>query len=123
MARSVSVEDRLARLKGELERLAQELSDIGFTSAGSLVKRYTHCASEGCRCNAEPPQPHGPYWQWSRAVDGKTVTRRLTEDQVPLYREWIANRRRFRSVVARMEAVSEQATQLLLSQTNGHPGD
>jgi hypothetical protein len=123
MARSVSSEERVAQLRSELERLAGELSEIGFTSAGSLVKRYTHCASEGCRCNADPPQPHGPYWQWSKAVDGKTLTRRLREDQVPLYEEWIANRRRLRSVVAQMEAVSEEATQLLLAQTNGQRAD
>jgi hypothetical protein len=119
--RSVSAEDRLAQLRGELDRLWGELQGIGFISTGSLVRRYTHCASDGCRCNAEPPQPHGPYWQWSKAVDGKTVSKRLHEEEVPLYQEWIANRRRLRSVVAQMEAVSEQATQLLLAQTNRHP--
>ncbi|MDA8062408.1 MAG: hypothetical protein M0T80_08270 [Actinomycetota bacterium] len=123
MASSISIEDRVAHLRDELERLAAELSGIGFTAAGSLVRRYTHCASDGCRCNADPPQPHGPYWQWSKAVDGKTVTKRLREDQVPLYQEWIANRRRLRRVVAQMAAVSEQATRLLLSQANGHPGN
>ena len=119
MARSTSVEDRLAECRAELERLAGELQGIGFTTAGSVVRRYTHCTSEGCRCNADPPRPHGPYWQWSRAVDGKTVSRRLREDEVPLYQEWIANRRRLRNLVAQMEAVSEQATQLLLAATNG----
>lgn len=112
----------MAHLRGELERLAGELSGIGFTTAGSLVRRYTHCTSEGCRCNGEPPQPHGPYWQWSRAVDGRTVSRRVHEDEVALYQEWIANRRRLRSVVAQMEMVSEQATQLLLAETNKKSG-
>ena len=119
--RSASIEERVARLRGELERLAGELQGIGFTTAGSLVNRYTHCTSEGCRCNAEPPQPHGPYWQWSKAVDGKTVSKRVHEEEVALYQEWIANRRRLRSVVAQMEAVSDQATQLLLAQANRHP--
>lgn len=123
MARSTSVEDRLAQCQAELERLAGELRSVGFTTAGSLVRRYTHCTSEGCRCNAEPPQPHGPYWQWSKAVHGKTVSRRLRAHEVPLYQEWIANRRRLRDLVAQMEAVSAQATQLVLAQTNQHPSD
>lgn len=123
MARSTSIEDRLAQCRAELERLASELQHVGFTTAGSLVRRYTHCTSEGCRCNADPPRPHGPYWQWSKAVDGKTVSRRLREHELPLYQEWIANRRRLRSILAQMEALSEQATQLLLAQTNGHPSD
>ena len=123
MATTAPEEDRLAQCQAELARLATQLSGIGFTTAGSLVKRYTHCTSEGCRCNADPPRPHGPYWQWSRAVDGKTVSRRLRQQEVPLYQEWIANRRRLRSIVAQMEAVSEEATQLLLDRTNEHPQD
>lgn len=123
MARSSSHERRLAQCQAELERLAGELSGIGFTTSGSLVKRYTHCTSEGCRCNTDPPRPHGPYWQWSRAVEGKTVSRRVRQEEVPLYQEWIANRRRLRRVVTQMEAVSEEATQLLLARTNERPGE
>ena len=51
----------------------------GLIAAGSLTRRYTHCTSPSCRCNAEPPRPHGPYWQWTAKVNGKTVTRRLTD--------------------------------------------
>ena len=72
------------------------------------------CGKPGCRCQADPPQLQGPYWQWTRAVRGKTVTRRLSEDQARLYREWIANRRRLLAIVAEMEEVSRQAAELLL---------
>ncbi|MHB1930341.1 MAG: DUF6788 family protein [Acidimicrobiales bacterium] len=113
----------MAQWRAELQRLAGELQQVGFTTAGSLVRRYTHCTSEGCRCNAEPPRLHGPYWQWSQAVNGKAVSRRLLNEEVALYQEWITNRRRLRSLVVQMKAVSAQATQLLLAQTNGHPSD
>jgi hypothetical protein len=45
-----------------------------------------------------PPQAHGPYNQWTAKVNGKTVTRRLTETEAAHYREWIAiaNDRRLR---------------------------
>jgi len=72
------------------------------------------CGKPGCRCHADPPQLQGPYWQWTRAVRGKTVTRRLSEDQARIYREWIANRRRLLAIVAEMEEVSRQAAELLL---------
>lgn len=107
---------RLASYKAELKRLTAEIADIGFISPGSLVRRYTHCGNPGCRCQANPPQPHGPYWQWTRAVRGKTITRRVTDDQVPLYQEWIANRRRLRQVIADIEEVSRQASEILLKQ-------
>lgn len=70
---------------------------------------------------ADPRQRHGPYWQWSRSVGGRTVTRRVSEDEAVLYREWIANRRRLRSVVAQMERISRQATDLILAQSHEQP--
>ena len=107
---------RLASYQAELKRLTAQLADIGFISPGSLIRRYTTCGKPGCRCQADPPQPHGPYWQWTRAVAGKTITRRVTDDQAPLYQEWIANRRRLRKVIADMEEISRQASEILLNQ-------
>jgi hypothetical protein len=44
--------------------------------------------------------------QWSRLKDGKTLSRRLDENEANLYRQWIANRRHMEAVIAQMEAVS-----------------
>ena len=44
------------------DRLAAELATIGFISPGSVVSRYTSCGKPGCRCQADPPQRHGPYY-------------------------------------------------------------
>ena len=75
------------------DQLAAELATIGFISPGSVVSRYTCCGKPGCRCQGDRPQRHGPYYQWSRAVAGKTVSRRLDEREADLDRHWIANRR------------------------------
>jgi hypothetical protein len=72
------------------------------------------CGKPGCRCQRDPPQLHGPYWQWSHKVAGKTITRRLTPDQARLYQQWIANRRRLGELLARMEQVSGRAAEILL---------
>lgn len=96
--------------------LATELATVGFISQGSVVSRYTSCGKTGCRCQADPPQRHGPYYQWSRAVAGKTVTRRLNEAEAELYRTWIANRRRLQQLLAQMEQISATAGELLLRQ-------
>ncbi len=113
MARSTTAE-RLAAYQARYAQLASELADIGLIAAGSVTRRYTRCASPGCRCNAEPPQPHGPYWQWTAKVNGKTVTRRLTDDEARLYREWIANDRRLRAQITKMRQVADKATGLIL---------
>lgn len=107
---------RLETYERRYRALAAELTEIGFISPGSLVVRETSCGKQGCRCQADPPRRHGPYYQWSRAVAGKTHSRRLTEPEADLYRQWIANRRRLEQIVAEMETLSAAAGETLLRQ-------
>jgi hypothetical protein len=109
---------RLAHYQAELQRLAAEVADVGFISAGSLGQRYTTCGRPDCRCAAHPPELHGPYWHWSKAVAGKTINRTVTEEEVPLYQQWIANRRRLRQIIAEIEKVSNHAIEILLKQVS-----
>ena len=98
------------------QELATELATIGYISPGSVVSRYTSCGKPGCRCQGDPPQRHGPYYQWSRARGGKTVSHRLNETEAELYRSWIANRRRIEQLIAQMERTSADVGELLLHQ-------
>jgi hypothetical protein len=111
------VTSQLQHYERTYRALAAELATVGFISQGSVVLRYTSCGNPGCRCQADPPQRHGPYYQWSRAVAGKTVSRRLGEREAELYRSWITNRRHLEQVVAQMEQISAAAGELLLRPT------
>lgn len=98
--------------RAEARRIAAELAAIargGQVLAGSIVERRTRCGRAGCRCMADPPQPHGPYFQWTRKVRAKTVGRWLTAEQGEDYAAWVANHRRIRQLVARLEALGETA--------------
>jgi hypothetical protein len=105
---------RLRTYQARLQQLASMLAPAGFISSGSVVHRFVPCGKLGCRCQADPPQLHGPYWQWTRVLAGKTTTRRLNPEQARLYQEWIANRRRITSTLAEMDRVSQQAATILL---------
>jgi alkanesulfonate monooxygenase SsuD/methylene tetrahydromethanopterin reductase-like flavin-dependent oxidoreductase (luciferase family) len=113
MARTTP-EQRLENHERRYRELAAQLADIGLISSGTITRRYTRCTTPGCKCRAEPPQPHGPYWQWTRKVDGKTVTRRLTAAEADLYREWIANDRRMRRLIDQMRTIAGKAAELRL---------
>jgi hypothetical protein len=94
--------------RDELRQIATELATLtrtGKVLPGSLQQRHTYCGKPGCACQADPPRPHGPYWQWTRKSAGKTITRRLTPDQIERYRPWIENDRRIRELLARLEAL------------------
>lgn len=111
----------LAELEGRYAALARSIGEIGFIAQGSLRQRFTHCNKPGCRCGAVPPRLHGPYWQWTAKVAGRTVTRRLSNAEALRYTEWIANDRRLRRTVAQLRALAEQAREIILAaeQTSG----
>jgi hypothetical protein len=118
MART-SAKERLAEYDRRHRELAAQIAEIGIVAAGSVTRRYTRCTSAGCRCNADPPAPHGPYWQWTAKVNGKTVTRRLTAREAQLYQEWIANDRRIRALLAQIRKVDAKASELILKENAG----
>jgi hypothetical protein len=109
-----------ARSRDEAQhaRLTQAVQAVGFIRRGSLVRRFMPCGKPGCACQATPPALHGPYYQWTRKVHGKTVTVRLRPAQARLMAEWIANGRRLDRLVARLETVSRRVTDRLLQQTS-----
>lgn len=116
----------LDQLRRRHQALAARLGQIGFALPGSITRRYTRCGKPGCRCQASPPRPHGPYYQLTRKIAGKTVTTRLTQGQAARYAEWIANQRELRRVLGEMEQISRQAAQLILDKSpepGKTPGD
>ncbi len=76
---------------------------------GTLSRRFMRCGKAKCRCKADPPALHGPYFHWTRTVAGKTVTRTLTPDQADRYQSWFDNARRLRDLIADLEARSLHA--------------
>jgi hypothetical protein len=99
----------LESLRRKVSELSENLQDTGFILYGTVRKHYMKCGHKGCRCHADPPQLHGPYYDWTRRVEGKTKTVRLTEDHAKIIEEWISNMRRVEKIVMEMESISVQA--------------
>lgn len=51
----------------------------------------------------------GPYIQWTRTVDGKTVTKLPTPAQLSRYQPWLDNAARLRALVTELEALTVRA--------------
>ena len=86
--------------------IAAELASLGLALPGSLIQRRVRCGRAGCRCHRDPPELHGPYWQWTRKQAGKTITRLVPDDQVEDYRQWLDNHRRLRELVTELEQLT-----------------
>lgn len=103
---------QLASYQRRYQELADQLSQVGLIAAGSITCRHTRCTNPNCRCHTG--QPHGPYWQWSAKVHGKTVTKRLTPEQAQRYQRWIDNDRQLRVIIKEMRQTADRATALIL---------
>ncbi len=95
------------------EEFKRRIANLGFVRRGSLIERFMPCGKAECCCQATPPQLHGPYYQWTRKVRGKTLTVRLSEKEARLFVEWIANGRQLDAIIDKMESVSLRATERL----------
>jgi hypothetical protein len=92
--------------RAEVSRVASEMAGIarsGPALPGTLTQRHTRCGRAGCRCGADPPQPHGPYWSWTRKVNNKTVTRYLSDEEVADYEAFFDNAKRLRALLGELE--------------------
>lgn len=92
--------------------IAQAISEIDGALPGSVVVRHMRCGKPGCACKADPPALHGPYIQWTRTVDGKTVTKFLSEDQLARYQPWFDNARRLKELIAMLQIASVHAVEI-----------
>ena len=115
MSESPSRTEQLADYQRQYRDLADQLAQIGYIAAGTLIQRSTRCGTPGCSCHADPPRMHGPYHQWTTKIASKTVTRRLTSCEAALYREWIDNNRQLRQLTTQMRQISARAAELILA--------
>ena len=85
------------------DRITAELARAGFALPGTLTVRSYACGKQNCRCHADPPRLHGPYAEWTRKINGKTVTRRLTPAQLASYQPLFDNARKLRALLAELQ--------------------
>lgn len=92
-------------------QILEEIAQLGFCLPGSVVDRTSRCGNPACRCHSDPAHRHGPYRSWTRKVAGKTVTRRLNDQQLSRYKPWFENDRRLRRLVTELETLSAHAAE------------
>ena len=90
------------------DKIAAELARAGYALPGTLTVRAYACGKPNCRCHADPPRLHGPYAEWTRKIDGKTVTRRLTPAQLAGYQPLFDNAKKLRALLADLQDLTLQ---------------
>lgn len=104
-----------ARLQRQIERVKRELAQLGELRPGSLSTQYNVCGSPGCRCKADPPRKHGPYYQISYTRKGKSSSRFVRKEDLPAVRRQLKNYQRLKALVERWVDLAAELSTLRLS--------
>src|SRR5271165_3063112 len=88
----------------------QELQELDYFLKGTVLKRMMKCGHPQCACHRDPAQRHGPYFEWTYKVNGKTVNVKLSPQAAT------KQNRKLKAVLARMERLSRTALARLAKQ-------
>lgn len=99
-----------------LEKLKLELVGLGDMRPGSLSTQYNVCGTPGCKCKADPPQKHGPYYQVSFTRKGKSSSKFVKKEDLPEVRRQLKNYERMKQLVDRWIDLATELSTLRLSQ-------
>jgi hypothetical protein len=91
------------------------LAGLGDLRPGSLSTQYNVCGSPNCKCKADPPQKHGPYYQVSFTRKGKGSTKFVKEENLTIIREQLKNYERMKELVDRWIELSMELSNLRLA--------
>ena len=106
-----ATERKAAELREHYEALKAQIQWLGYVIPGTVQKRLYRCGKPNCRCVTKGLL-HGPYYHWTRKINGKTVNLNLDAESAKLVKEWIKNNRKLRSLCQRLEKTSVAALQL-----------
>ena len=94
----------------------RELHQLGYFLKGTVLKRMMKCGHPNCACHRDPSLRHGPYFEWTYKVHGKTVNVKLSPQSAPLYQAATRQHRKLKTALARLERLSRTAIAQLAKQ-------
>jgi hypothetical protein len=107
----------LQSLEAKIAQIKQEITGLGADlQPGRLTQQYNVCGKAGCRCKANPPQRHGPYYQLSFTRKGKSRTQFVKREDLLLLQQQVRNYQRLKTLMDRWVALGMALSQLRLRQ-------
>lgn len=111
----MNVQKNILQLEKKIEKIKAELLALGDLRPGSLSQQYNVCGNPKCRCKADPPQKHGPYYQLSFTRHGKSGTCFVRKAHVKAVKQQVAN---YATMKQLMDRWIELATELCVLKTS-----
>lgn len=91
--------------RSRIEPLRKCIAELGPVLPGSISQQWNVCGKKGCRCkDPKEPRKHGPYYQLSFTVGGKSSSMFLRKEDLAVARQAIARYRTLRQLCAQLAA-------------------
>lgn len=91
----------MSRKKEGIPEIKARLYQLGPLLPGSISKQWNVCGTPGCKCkDKKEPQRHGPYFQLSYSLGGKSSSVFIKPDDVVEVRRRIKRYREFKELCA-----------------------
>jgi hypothetical protein len=105
--------DRLPALVDDRSSLLRQIAQLGDFQPGSITSATRRCGSRACHC-AKPNDPgHGPHFQLTQKVEGKTVTQNLpSPEAVRKAESEVAEFRKFQTLTGDLVDVNRKICRL-----------
>jgi uncharacterized protein DUF6788 len=101
-------------LEARIETVSQAIIRLGDLRPGKLSQQYNVCGKADCRCKADPPQKHGPYYQVSFTRSGKSSTQFVRKEDLAAVRQQLRNYQRLQELIDRWITLGMELSRLKL---------
>ena len=108
-------------LEKRIQIIKRQIAELGDLRPGALSKQYNICGTPNCRCKADPPVKHGPYYQISFTRHGKSSSQFVREDDLVEVQQQLDNYRLLRDLVDEWVTLSAQLSSLRLREKRNAP--
>ncbi|RLD56281.1 MAG: hypothetical protein DRJ01_15455 [Bacteroidetes bacterium] len=89
----------MLEVKTRIKIIREELDNLGLMLPGSISKQWYRCGKKGCKCmDSENPQKHGPYYQLSYTLAGKSSSMLIKKEFLSQANQYISNYRCFKEL-------------------------
>ena len=78
--------------------------------------RHNVCGKAGCRCKGSPPQKHGPYSRISYTRKGKSGTRFVRREDLPMVKRQLRTYARLKELIDRWVSLATELSNLRLEE-------
>ncbi len=85
--------------KNKVDQLKQKLLNLGPVLPGSISEQWNICGTLNCKCkNPQNPKKHGPYYQLSFSVGGRSSSMFIKKEDLSEARKRVQNYQEFKKL-------------------------